>query len=222
MHRPPLRSVCIVLAALTGLAAARIGLTAVRRAPAEREGALYLPAAEYLRFLSLGNDGLAADLVLARALTYYGAHHFERDFPYRHLENLLSTAVKLQPDNEDAVILSANLLAPRQPHAAIRILSIGMKHSPRSWKFPEMIGFCYFFHLKDDFRAARYYEIAAGKPGHPPYVPSLAARFYRESGRLALAVRVLANFHAATRDPRLKADFARQIERLLQEMGTAR
>ncbi len=179
----------------------------------EREGDLYLPEVSYLKFISLGHDGLMADLVLARALTYYGSHYFERrTFPFRHLKTLFFTAVQLDPMNKDAFLMANNIFSGINIEYSNEILRLGMEYHPGYWKFPEMIGFNYFYHLKDPGRAAPYYESAARLPGHPPYVPSLSSKFYEESGRYEDAVRVLYNFYSTTEDVRLKRSFEEYIK----------
>lgn len=185
----------------------------------EKEGDLYLPEVSYLKFISLGHDGLMADLVLAKALTYYGSHYYERNtFPFKYIKKLFFTAVQLDPMNREAFLMANNILGSIDARDAVEILELGMSFHPDYWKFPEMIGFNYFYHLKDPRNAARYYELAAKLPGHPPYVPSLAGKFYRESGRYEDAVRVLYNFYSTTEDKRLKDSFKAYIEAVREQM----
>lgn len=175
---------------------------------AAREGDLYLPEAPYLQFISMGHDMLISDLVLAKALTYYGSHYYRRHaFAFKHLKKLFVTALQMDPMNKEAFLMANNTLSGINIRDSIEILEMGMSYHPDYWKFPEMIGFDYFYHLKDPHRAAGYYEKAAGLPGHPPYVSSLSGKFYQESGRYEDALRVLNNFYVTTRDKRLKASF---------------
>lgn len=186
-----------------------------------KEGDLYLPEPSYLKFISLGHDGLVADLVLAKALTYYGSHYRERDtFGFRHLEKVFYIAVEMDPRNREAILMAANILSDVDITAAIKILKRGMLHHPYDWKFPEMIGYFYFFRLNDPHQAGKYYEMAARLPGHPPYVPSLSSKLYRESGRYEEAMRVLYNFYTTTTDPRLKKSFKDSIEHLKDRVKT--
>ena len=186
------------------------------------EAGLYLPAAPALALFSLGNEGLMSDLVLARALTYTGAHMTDREFPFRHQKDLFFTAVQLDPRNSDAVILASNILAGRSVDDAIEILKLGMKQEPLNWKYPELIAFRYFFNQKNFLAAARFYELAARLPGHPPYVPSLSAKMYEESGRLDLAVQVLTAVCNTTADKRLKRDFENMIGNLKKKLQEER
>lgn len=183
------------------------------------EGDLYLPEPTYLRFISLGHDGLVSDLVLAKALTYYGSHYQERQtFGYKHLEKLFITAIEMDPRNREAILMAANIISNTNIRSAIEILKRGMLYHPEDWKFPEMIGYFYFFQLNDPHTAARYYEMASRLPGHPPYIPSLSGKFYQESGRYEEAIRVLYNFYTQTQDPRLKVIFKDTIQGLMEKM----
>jgi tetratricopeptide (TPR) repeat protein len=180
---------------------------------------LYLPEANYLKFISLGHTGLVSDLVLAKALTYFGSHYYERQtFRFKHLKKLFFTAVEMDPMNKDAILMAGNILSDIDMPAAIEILERGRYYHPDSWKFPEMIGFQYYFKLKDAKKAAKYYELASRLPGHPPYVPSISGKLYEESGRYEEAIRVLYNFYSTTEDKRLKESFKQSILELQEKM----
>jgi tetratricopeptide (TPR) repeat protein len=195
-------------------------LSRFQKDPLRKERDIYLPEAGYLRFISLGHDGLVSDLVLARALTYFGSHYHERNhFGFKHLEKLFTTAVEMDPLNREAFLMAGNILSDIQIQSAIAILKLGMMYHPDYWKFPEMIGFRYFFNLNNPHQAAKYYEIASRCPGHPPYVPSLSGKFYQESGRYEEALRVLYNFYSTTRDKRLKESFKASINALREKIA---
>lgn len=185
----------------------------------EKESDLYLPEVSNLKFLSLGHDGLISDLVLAKALIYFGSHYHQRQtFTFKYLKKLFFTAIEMDPMNKDAFLMANNILSYKNIHHSLEVLKLGMTYHPRYWKFPEMIGFNYFYHLKDTHKAARYYEIASHLPDHPPYVPSLSGKLYQESGRYEDAVRVLNNFYSTTRDKRLKKSFKKSIEAIREKI----
>jgi tetratricopeptide (TPR) repeat protein len=180
-----------------------------------------LPETAYLKFIALGHDGLISDLVLAKALTYFGSHYQQRrHFSFKHLKKLFKTAIEMDPLNKEAILLAGNVLSDIDVNDAIDILKLGMTYHPRYWKFPEMIGYHYFFRLNDSLNAGKYYEIAAKLPDHPPYVPSLSGKFYQESGRYEEAIRVLNNFYITTEDKRLKQSFADSIKAIEEKIKT--
>ncbi len=179
---------------------------------------LYLPSGNYLRTLSMGNPSFMGDLLMARALTYFGKHYYQRGYKYEWLYHLFDVLTDIDPHNKESYLMGARLLTSVDVNLSNKLLEKGMSNHPDYWKIPELIGFNYFYHLKDSEKAAKYYEIASRLPGHPPYVPSLAGKFYSEIGRFEEAIKVLKNFYETTEDKRLKEDFAEQIEQLEQKI----
>jgi len=180
---------------------------------------VYIPNSEYLRFISLGNKTLISDIVLAKALTYYGSHYFKRkEFKFKNLKRLFRIAGELDNRNSEAFLMGNNLLTDVNVDDGIELLNLARLYDYRYWKYPEMIGFDYFYYKKDNIRAARYYEIASQLPNHPPYVPSLSSKFYEESGRYKQAIGVLYNFYLTTKDKRLKKSFKKSIEIIEQKL----
>ncbi len=174
---------------------------------------VFIPDAEYLRFVSLGNNTLVSDIVLAKALTYYGSHYFKRkEFKFKNLKKLFRIAGELDSRNSEAFLMGNNLLTDINVDDGIELLNLARLYDYRYWKYPEMIGFDYFYYKKDNIRAARYYEIASHLPDHPPYVPSLSSKFYEESGRYKQAIGVLYNFYSTTKDKRLRNSFKKSID----------
>jgi len=185
-------------------------------APGEAAPLPPLPGdAAWLEIASLGHRPLLADFLLARALVHYGAHYHDPGGPPAPaIHPWIAAAARLDPQNLDALLLGSNLLAEPAPRLSIDLLRSGNAAAPQEWRFPELIGFRYYFNLKSPFMAARYYEFAARLPGRPPYVPSLAGKFYTEAGRQREAVRVLAACRDQATDPRLKASFQRMIDQI--------
>ncbi len=168
---------------------------------------------EQWKLASLGHHDLLSDLLTARALTHFGAALGAGLDPQKeYLAELFFTACELAPHNLELVFLAANVMTRFDPAAANRLLNRSMLHNPQSWKIPEMIGFNHSFYLDQPARAARYYEIAARMPDRPPYVPSLAGKFYTETGRHHQALRVLQRFQQESRDPKLKHSFQQTID----------
>jgi micrococcal nuclease len=183
---------------------------------------LYLPSGNYLRTLSMGNPSFLGDLIMARALTYFGSHYYQRGYKYEWLYHLFDVLTDIDPYNKESYLIGARLLTLVDVNLSNKLLEKGMSYHPDYWKIPELIGFNYFYHLKEPAKAAKYYEIASNLPGHPPYVPSLAGKFYSEIGMLEEAIKVLRNFYETTEDKRLKEDFGEQIEELEQKIRERR
>lgn len=183
---------------------------------------LYLPSGNYLRTLSIGNPSFLGDLIMARALTYFGSHYYQRGYKYEWLYHLFDVLTDIDPYNKESYLIGARLLTLVDVNLSNKLLEKGMKNHPDYWKIPELIGFNYFYHLKEPEKAAKYYEIASNLPSHPPYVPSLAGKFYSEIGMFDEAIKVLRNFYETTENKRLKEDFREQIEELEQKIRERR
>src|SRR5208337_2271997 len=93
----------VVFAAAIVLAASLAGasLTVRRldhlRAGATAEEALYVPSPKILRRMTLGYNGLLADIYWTRAVQYFGVHHYVRSRRYKLLEPLLDITTTLDP-----------------------------------------------------------------------------------------------------------------------------
>ena len=177
-----------------------------------REDPLYLPNGNYLKMLSLDFDGLLSDLFWIKGSIYFGSHYRKRKHDYKWLYHLLDLSTDLDPKYYDVYWYGSSILPSVKE--SIKILEKARIYFPHDWKIPEMIGFYHHFYLKDYLSAAHHYEIASLLPGHPPYVPSLAGRFYTEAGDIDSAVRVLKNFYDMCDKKDLQEDFAKRIKQL--------
>ncbi len=177
-----------------------------------------LPPGKYMRVLTLGNKEIIGDILLSRALTYYGSHYYEKKYQYPYLFDFFKDVCELDRLNLQAYLMGGRLLSERFPHKATKLLRKGAKTLDKSWKIPELTGFIYYYNIKDKHLAAKYYEIASEKPFHPPYLPSLSSKFYREYGDIENAIKVLYSFYINTNDKRLKKSFKYDIEKLSAEL----
>ena len=179
----------------------------------KKEVHLYLPNKDYVKLVTLDNEGLGADLFWIKGAIYFGSHYRERaTFKFKCLYHILDLATDLDPYYYDVYWYGSTLMPSVKD--SIMLLNKGRKYFPHDWKLPEMIGFYYHYHLKDYLSAGKYYEIAGRLPGHPPFVPSLAGRFYTKAGDIGSAIRVLKNFYDTCEKEDLKKDFGYRIKQL--------
>lgn len=202
----------VFIVLICGAVSFNLRLTTIKQSYPGFTNPVFLPSASTLRLASLDFEGLAADLVWIKGAIYFGSHYRQRGFRFPWMERLLNLATDLDPLYYDVYWYGSSLLP--DVYQSIRLLKKGMKYFPNNWKFPEMIGFDYLYYLKDYKSAGKYYEIASTKPGHPPFVPSLASRFYTEAGELNAAIRVLTNFYNTTKRKDLKQEFGLRIVQL--------
>ncbi|MGE0362622.1 MAG: hypothetical protein AB7R67_18050 [Vicinamibacterales bacterium] len=177
-----------LLVAVIGLQAARERVT-----PAggdEQAPLLWLQSPELARRLALSFDDLAADIYWIRAVVHYGSERRSSSSTRRYalLYPLLDMTTTLDPSFDVAARMGAIFLSegfpggPGRPDQAIALLEKGQRHDPTRWQYAHDIGFVHYWWLKDYRAAARHFERAAGLPGAPNWLRSLAGTTLLEGG----------------------------------------
>src|SRR5690242_19054981 len=95
----------------------------LRRLDQARKGAtleevLYISSPKALKRLSLGYDGLLADIYWTRAVQYFGGQHVQSASQLNLLSPLLQITTALDPHLLVAYQFGGNFLAPRPPNGA--------------------------------------------------------------------------------------------------------
>src|SRR5260370_41033342 len=89
------------------------------RAAAPLEDVLYFNSPTLVKQLSLGYDGLFADIYWTRAVQYFGSKHVTRTATdYKLLSPLLEITTALDPKLVVAYEFGANFLVPKPPEGA--------------------------------------------------------------------------------------------------------
>jgi len=149
---------------------------------------LYIPSARVLRYLSLGNEGLLADIYWTRAVQYYGREKLAGGSRLDLLGPLLGITTSLDPHLIVAYRFGAILLAEKppggagQPEQALALLRSGIVANPETWRLWQDLGFVYYWDLRDYRAAARAFEAGAGRPGAPTWLRTLAATVASQGG----------------------------------------
>lgn len=155
--------------------------------------------ADVVRRLTLGYDGVAADLYWIRAVQHFGR---ERRRPptadrYAQLYPLIDRATDLDPLFTAAYEFGALLLAEPLPAGAgrldlaVALLEKGRRAAPHRWQFAQYLGIVHYWHGPDRRVAGRYFSEAAAVPGAPDWLKPLAATAFVEGGDAASARVVL-------------------------------
>jgi hypothetical protein len=193
---------------------------------AAEEDLLFLPRSSALKALSLGHNELAADLVVLRALVYFGAEmSVKGDFKW--LENYLQTAVDLDPEWRApykwagvATMYNGKKITNPSVMLSSHFLELGVQHFPSDWELAFMLGCNYLFELHTDDRAekdawtrqgAEWVRHAAIVGGAPPWVPLLAATILRKEGQEEAAVRHLEEVYLTTQDEKTKEEVKNRL-----------
>src|ERR1051325_10957422 len=101
--------------------------------------ALYISSPKVLKRMSLGYDGLLADIYWTRAVQYFGGKHHSGVKRYDLLAPLLEITTQLDPHLLVAYEYGANFLAPApplgagMPERAIALQEFGIRNNPDDW-----------------------------------------------------------------------------------------
>src|SRR5436190_22529995 len=174
-----------------------LALTPVQRGIDREKGSLArfaetasVPPGEVLRRLTLGYEGLLADIYWTRAVQYFGRQRLARASRFELLGPLLRVATTLDPHLIIAYRYGAIFLAEKppggagHPKMALELLSRGIVANPDYWRLWQDVGFIYYWDLKDYARAARAFEVGGERPGALPWMKAMAAAVAAKGGDL--------------------------------------
>ncbi|MGA1840020.1 MAG: tetratricopeptide repeat protein [bacterium] len=180
------------------------------------ERLLYLPSGKFLKPACLGFESLMADLLWIKAISYFGGHYLT-DRSYKWLYHILDLVTSLDPlfrypYEFGGVILS---LEGGNPEQSILLLEKGIEHHPEYWRLYFYLGFNYFYYFNDFQNASRYITRAAQLPGHPSYLPRLAASLLTTSGQKNTALSFLRQLYENTEDDWLRHQIKMKMDEIL-------
>src|SRR5689334_857362 len=124
------------------------------RPDATLQDVLFIRSPKVLKRLSLGYDGLLADIYWTRAVQYFGGQHVQSASQLNLLSPLLQITTALDPHLLVAYQFGGNFLAPRPPNGAglpqeaIKLINYGIQNNPGEWRLYYQLGFVYY-DLKD-------------------------------------------------------------------------
>jgi len=186
------RAACWILLALCFLALvpAQRGIDREKGSLARFAEAVSVPPGEVLRRLTLGYEGLLADIYWTRAVQYFGRQRLARSSRFELLGPLLRVTTTLDPHLIVAYRYGAVFLAEKppggagHPKMALELLSRGIVANPDYWRLWQDVGFIYYWDLKDYARAARAFEVGGEQPGALPWMKAMAAAVAAKGGEL--------------------------------------
>ena len=127
--------------------------------------------------LTLGHRGLYEDFLAIHSLQYLVSSEISKVDPNLARANLM-LAARQQPRLESFYMLGCFTLTDelKRPDWCEELNLLGSKAIPESWRIPLTQGFIFTSNLQDDAAAAKWYALAASRPGAPIYVGSLATK----------------------------------------------
>ncbi len=224
MKTRPQRGISIVLcSAMLVMVAGAVGaLSRVDRyrPDARLEDVLYIPSAKVLKRMSLGYNGLVADIYWTRAVQYFGWRHKRRDTDYHLLYPLLDITTQLDPQLLVAYRFGGTFLAQQppdgagQPDKAAELLERGIKANPDEWKLYYDLGFLEAMERQDYTAAANAFEKGSELPNAHPFLKIMAAQMAQHGGDLATARMMWQTTYATTEDPALRMNAEMHLKAL--------
>jgi tetratricopeptide (TPR) repeat protein len=190
------------------------------RPQATLDEVLFVNSPKVLKRVSLGYDGLLADIYWTRAVQYFGGRYHDSAQSYNLLFPLLEITTHLDPQLVVAYEFGASFLAPAppegagQPEQAIRLMEYGIENNPNNWKLYYSLGFVYYMNLKNYEKAADAFARGSKVPNAHPFMAVLAAQMAQHAGDFATARMLWSATYQNTQDKELRANAVEHLRAL--------
>ncbi len=181
---------------------------------------LWIPSGKVLKKLSLGHEGLMADIYWTRTVQYYGGRIRDRKTDFSLLAPLLDITVTLDPSLLVAYKFGAVFLAepaprgPGQPEKAIDLIRRGIQAVPEEWRFWHDLGFIYYWHLRDYREAANAYLEGSRQPQAAPWMKVMAAVIAEKGGNRETSRFLWREIYKSTEDKLIRQNARGHLETL--------
>jgi hypothetical protein len=190
------------------------------RTGATLEEVLYISSPKALKKMSLGYDGLLADIYWTRAVQYFGSKHHEGSHQFDLLAPLLEITTTLDPHLLVAYEYGANFLAPQPPNGggmperAIELEEFGIRNNPNEWRLYYNEGFIRYMEVKDYAGAAEVFARGSRVPNAHPFLAVLAANMAEHAGDQQMARMMWSTTYQTTKDKTVRANAAAHLRAL--------
>jgi len=191
------------------------------RTTATLEEVLYLNSPTWVKRLSLGYDGLLADIYWTRAVQYFGGQHVRAAKDYTLLSPLLEITTTLDPKLIVAYQFGANFLAPKppegagQPQKAVALVEYGIRNNPDNWKLYYELGFIYYYMKPREYaKAAEAFERGTKVPRTNPLLRVLAAQMAQHAGEIETSRMLWQAAYATTQDGQIRQNAIEHLQAL--------
>jgi hypothetical protein len=220
----PSRRITIIASALL-IVCLTASVVLLRSIDRQRTGAtlqevLYISSPTLLKRMSLGYDGLLADVYWTRAVQYFGDKLTHGSEHFDLLAPLLEITATLDPQLMVAYEYGSNFLAPKvpggagQPQRAIKLVEFGIRHNPDQWRLYYDLGFIYYMELEDYDKAAKAFADGAKLPKTHQIMPIMAAKMAEHAGNIQTARLMWGTTLQTTLDPNVKSNAVAHLNAL--------
>jgi hypothetical protein len=190
------------------------------RTGATLEEVLYISSPKALKKMSLGYDGLLADIYWTRAVQYFGSKHHEGALNFDLLAPLLEITTTLDPHLLVAYEYGTNFLAPKPPNGsgmperAIALQEFGIRNNPDEWRLYYNEGFIRYMDLHDYAGAAEVFARGSRVPNAHPFLAILAGKMAEHAGDQQMARMMWSATYQTSKDKDVRANAAAHLRAL--------
>jgi hypothetical protein len=181
---------------------------------------LYVPSPQTIKKLSLGYNGLMADIYWTRVVQYFGGKHYLKSREYLLLGPLLDITTTLDPQLIVAYQFGATFLAQNppegagDPRAAVRLAERGIQNNPQAWRLYYQLGFIYWQELHDPHAASDAFLKGSQVPGALPWMKVMAAALAQSGGERETARYLWTNILHDSEDQLLRSNAIKRLRAL--------
>lgn len=178
----------LLLGALAALVPVQNRIDGVRGLYGPIEDVLYMPSGRIIGELSLGNEGLLADIYWTRVVQYFGRKRLAKDVRLDLLGPLLRITTELDPHLLIAYRFGAVFLSAKPPEGAghpekaLELLRRGIVANPDYWRLWQDLGFVYYWDLKEYAQAVKAFRVGSQQPGAQVWMKAIAAMVATKGG----------------------------------------
>jgi hypothetical protein len=190
------------------------------RERATLQDVLFISSPKALKRLSLGYEGLLADIYWTRAVQYFGSHLDRRTTDFTLLAPLLKITTALDPHLIVAYQFGGNFLSPEppmgagRPEAAVDLIEFGIKNNPENWKLYYELGFVYYMDMKDYGKAADAFLRGTKVPNAHPFLKILAANMAQHAGDTQMARALWITTYESTTEKKIRGNAVAHLRAL--------
>jgi hypothetical protein len=170
--------------------------------------------------MSLGYNGLVADIYWTRAVQYFGFKHRTRAGQYQLLAPLLDITTELDPHLVIAYQFGSTFLAQKPPEGAgepakaVALVERGIQANPNTWQLYYELGFLQYMELQDPAAAAQAFDRGSKIPGAHPFLKILAAAMAQHAGQMETARLLWTATYETTEDQMIRANALKHLRAL--------
>jgi tetratricopeptide (TPR) repeat protein len=187
---------------------------------------IYISSPKLLKRLSIGYDGLLADIYWTRAVQYYGGKHAGGGGSFDLLWPLLNITTQLDPHLLPAYEFGGTFLTMPPPNGAglperaTELVESGVRNNPDNWHLYYDLGYLYY-DLKDYPKAADAFERGSHAPNAHPFLKILAAQAAQHGGEAQTAQMLWSSVYQTSHDKYIRSNAIWHLKALQADQDCA-